>query len=159
MKENDNSYEVIYKYDKFSDILGIKVTREFQYDETVEMDDGLLLDFDVNNIPTALEMHDASKRLNVPPESLDNILFLKMNISVDVNSIAINAIFGLLIKNMENKCPIHSITSNFSHIPEIEAELIIWFFENYSHLIIFLWAVIIVKLLELMVILQSSTST
>lgn len=125
LKENENSYEVIYKYDIVSDILGIKVDRDFQYYETVEMDDGLLLDFDVNNIPTALEMHDASKRLNVPPESLDNILFLKMNISVDVNSITINAIFGLLIKNIENEYPIHSITSNFTHIPEIEAELII----------------------------------
>ena len=126
MKEKDNSYGVVYKYDGVSDILGIKVTRDFQYEETIEMDDGLLLDFDINNIPTALEMHDASKRLNVPPESLNNILFLKMNISVDANSIAINAIFGLLIKNIENEYPIHSITSNFSNIPEIEAELIIW---------------------------------
>lgn len=125
LKEKDNSYGVVYKYDGVSDILGIKVTRDFQYEETIEMDDGLLLDFDINNIPTALEMHDASKRLNVPPESLNNILFLKMNISVDANSIAINAIFGLLIKNIENEYLIHSITSNFSNIPEIEAELII----------------------------------
>lgn len=125
MKENNNSYEVIYRYDIDSDILGIKVNRDFQYDETIEMDEGILLDFDIDNIPTALEIHDASKRLNVPPESLNNILFLNVNISVDVNSICINALFGLLIKNIENECPIHSITSNFSHIPEIEAQLII----------------------------------
>ena len=125
MKENNNSYEVIYRYDIDSDILGIKVNRDFQYDETIEMDDGILLDFDIDNIPTALEIHDASKRLNVPPESLNNILFLNVNISVDVNSICINTLFGLLIKNIENECPIHSITSNFSHIPEIEAQLII----------------------------------
>ena len=125
LKENNNSYEVIYRYDIDSDILGIKVNRDFQYDETIEMDEGILLDFDIDNIPTALEIHDASKRLNVPPESLNNILFLNVNISVDVNSICINALFGLLIKNIENECPIHSITSNFSHIPEIEAQLII----------------------------------
>ena len=65
LKEN-KTYDAVYKYDIVSDILGIKVNRDFQYDETVEMDDGLLLDFDVDNIPTALEMHDASKRLNVP---------------------------------------------------------------------------------------------
>ena len=125
LKENNNSYEVIYRYDIDSDILGIKVNRDFQYDETIEMDEGILLDFDIDNIPTALEIHDASKRLNVPPKSLNNILFLNVNISVDVNSICINALFGLLIKNIENECPIHSITSNFSHIPEIEAQLII----------------------------------
>ena len=125
LKENKNYCEAVYKYDIDSDILGIKVNHDFQYGETVEMDDRLLLDFDVNNILEALEMHDASKRLNVSPESLNNILFLKMNISVDVNSITVNAIFGLLIKNTENRYPIHSITSNFTHIPEIEAELII----------------------------------
>lgn len=125
LKENNNSYEVVYKYDIDSDILGIKVNHDFQYDETIEMDDGLLLDFDVDNMPTALEMHNASTRLGVPPESLINILFLKMNISVDVNSISINAVFGLLIQDVENECPIHSITSNFSHIPNIEAELVI----------------------------------
>ena len=75
LKENNNSYEVIYRYDIDSDILGIKVNRDFQYDETIEMDDGILLDFDIDNIPTALEIHDASKRLNVPPESLNNIFF------------------------------------------------------------------------------------
>ena len=123
MKENNNSFEVVYKYDAVSDILGIKVVRDFNYGETVEMDDGILLDFDI--IPTALEIHDASKRLDVPPESLNNILFLKVNISVDVDSIRIHALFGLLIKDIENECPIHSITSNFSHIPEIEAQLVI----------------------------------
>jgi hypothetical protein len=60
------------------------------------------VDFDVENIPTALEMHDASKRFNVPKKSLENILFLKINISVDINSICIDAIFGLLVQNAEN---------------------------------------------------------
>ena len=32
LKENENSYEVAYKYDIVSDILGIKVNRDFQYD-------------------------------------------------------------------------------------------------------------------------------
>ena len=125
LNEIENSFEAVCKYDEGSDILGIKVDCDFQYDQTIEMDDGLLLDFDINHVPTALEMHNASKRLNVPPESLNDILFLKMKISVDINSIIINAIFGLSIKNVENQYPIHSITSNFTHIPEIEVQLII----------------------------------
>lgn len=125
LKGDNNSYDVVYRYDADSDILGIKVDRNFEYDETIEMDDGILLDFDIYNIPTALEIHDASKRLRVPPESLNNILFLKADISVDANSICINALFGLLIEDVENEYSIHSITSNFSHIPEIEAQLII----------------------------------
>lgn len=92
----NNSYEVEYMYDKTSDILGIKVTRDFIYSETIELDEGLLLDFDENNIPTALEIHDASKRLNVPKNSLNELLFFHMKVIVDAKSININAIFGML---------------------------------------------------------------
>lgn len=48
-------------YDESADILGIKATRDFTYHETIELDEGLLLDFDEDNVPTALEIHDASK--------------------------------------------------------------------------------------------------
>ena len=33
------------------DVLAIKVTRPFKYDKTVEMDEGVLLDFDEYNVP------------------------------------------------------------------------------------------------------------
>ena len=72
----NNSFE--YMYDETADILGIKVTRDFIYHETIELDEGLLLDFDENNIPTALEIHDASKRLNVPKDSLNDLKFFHM---------------------------------------------------------------------------------
>ena len=40
MKEkSDNSFEVDYRYDYTYDVLAIKVTRPFEYDKTVEMDD------------------------------------------------------------------------------------------------------------------------
>lgn len=60
MREN-NIKEIIYRYDDSSDTFGVKVAHEFQYDKTVEIDDGLLLDFDENNVPVSLEILDASK--------------------------------------------------------------------------------------------------
>jgi len=50
MGEN-NIQEVICRYDVASDILGVKSTKKFEYRETIEIDDGLLLDFDVDNVP------------------------------------------------------------------------------------------------------------
>jgi uncharacterized protein YuzE len=120
----NNSYEVEYMYDKTSDILGIKVTRDFIYSETIELDEGLLLDFDENNIPTALEIHDASKRLNVPKNSLNELLFFHMMVIVDAKSININAIFGILVHEKENQQELESFTSNNYNIPNIEANLV-----------------------------------
>ena len=82
MREN-NIQEVICRYDFSSDILGVKSNKNFQYFETVEMDDGLLLDFDADNVPVSLEILDASKRFNLTRESLKNIIFFKMEVSID----------------------------------------------------------------------------
>ncbi len=119
-----NSYEVEYMYDESADILGIKVTRDFTYQETIELDEGLLLDFDEDNVPTALEIHDASKRLNVPKNSLNELIFFNMKVIVDEKSISINAIFGILIQSKENKQELESFTSNNYNIPNMEANLV-----------------------------------
>ena len=119
-----NSYEVEYMYDESADILGIKATRDFTYHETIELDEGLLLDFDEDNVPTALEIHDASKRLNVPKNSLNELIFFHMKVIVDAKSISINAIFGVLIHNKENKQELESFTSNNYNIPNMEADLV-----------------------------------
>ena len=120
----ENSYEVEYMYDESADILGIKATRDFTYHETIELDEGLLLDFDEDNVPTALEIHDASKRLNVPKNNLNELIFFNMKVIVDAKSISINAIIGVLIHNRENKHELESFTSNHYNIPNIETNLV-----------------------------------
>ena len=120
----DNLFEVEYLYDEHADILGIKVKRDYEYFETVELDEGLLLDFDKHNIPVALEIIDASKLLNVPKDSLKNLIFFNMKVVVDVKSISINAIFGVLIQDRENKQILESFTSNYCHFPNMETNLV-----------------------------------
>lgn len=122
MREN-NLQEVVYRYDYPSDNLGIKVTHNFEYDETVEMDEGILLDFDVDNVPVSLEMLDASKRLGLDSESLKNIVCLEVNILVDEKSISLNAVIGVLMDDIEKKQVFKSFTSNHTNIPKISAQL------------------------------------
>ena len=123
MKENINdSFEVDYRYDYTYDVLAIKVTRPFEYEKTVEMDEGVLLDFDVDNIPVSLEILDASKRLNVPKYSLKNLIDFKMSVSVNDKSICICANFKVMLHNKEQSPILESFTSNYSNIPSMETE-------------------------------------
>ena len=123
MKENINdSFEVDYRYDYTYDVLAIKVTRPFEYDKTVEIDEGVLLDFDVDNIPVSLEILDASKRLNVPKYSLKNLIDFKMSVSVNDKSICICANFKVMLHNKEQSPILESFTSNYSNIPSMETE-------------------------------------
>jgi len=58
--------EIESMYDYHSDVLGIKIADDYDYEESTELEEGIILDFDVNGIPVDLEILDASKVLNVP---------------------------------------------------------------------------------------------
>ena len=123
MKENINdSFEVDYRYDYTYDVFAIKVTRPFKYNKTVEMDEGVLLDFDADNITVSLEILDASKRLDVPKYCLKKLVDFKMRISVDDKSICICANFTVMLHNKEQSPILESFTSNYSNIPAMKTE-------------------------------------
>jgi uncharacterized protein YuzE len=112
-------------YDYSSDVFGVKVKNDFIYHETVELEDGVLLDFDKNNVPVSLEIMDASKRFNIPKSSLNDLKFFNMTVVVDNKFITINVVIGVLIHNNENKQILESFTVNKYGIPNITADLII----------------------------------
>ena len=119
----DNSFEIDYRYDSSVDVLAVKVKRDFNYGETIEMDEGVLLDFDEDNIPISLEILDASKRFNVPKYSLHNPFSFNMNVCVDDEAIKINVIIGVLIHNKEESSILKSLTNNYANIPNSETVL------------------------------------
>lgn len=121
---NENSTVLKYMYDYSSDVFGVKVKNDFIYHETVELEDGVLLDFDKNNVPVSLEIMDASKRFNIPKSSLNDLKFFNMTV-VDNKFITINVVIGVLIHNNENKQILESFTVNKYGIPNITADLII----------------------------------
>ena len=105
---NENSTVLKYMYDYSSDVLGVKVKNDFIYHETVELEDGVLLDFDKNDVPVSLEIMDASKRFNIPKSSLNDLKF-----------------FNMTVHNNENKQILESFTVNKYGIPNITADLTI----------------------------------
>ena len=108
----ENKFNVNYNYDFINDILLFEVKHDFDYKETIEMDDGILLDFDNGNIPVSLEILSASKKLNVPKESLRNLVDFNMNIVSTSKIISINANICLDTRNNINNQNIKQITSN-----------------------------------------------
>ncbi|WP_295620547.1 DUF2283 domain-containing protein [uncultured Methanobrevibacter sp.] len=125
MKSKDNVFEVEYFYNKSIDTLGIKAKRDFQYWETIEMDEGILLDFDMGNVPTALEILNASKKLNVSEESLENMKCFNMKVRIDKESILMDAIFGFMIQNKENEQELNYFIENIFDFAPTETELLI----------------------------------
>lgn len=122
---NENSTVLKYMYDYSSDVFGVKVKNDFIYHETIELEDGVLLDFDKNDVPVSLEIMDASKRFNIPKSSLNDLKFFNMTVVVDNKFITINVVIGVLIHNNENKQILESFTVNKYGILNITADLTI----------------------------------
>ena len=121
----ENKFNVNYNYDFINDILLFEVKHDFDYKETIEMDDGILLDFDNCNIPVSIYILSASKKLNVPKESLRNLVYFNMNIVITSKIISINANICLDTRNNINNQNIKHITSNNYNIPAMETELVV----------------------------------
>ena len=120
---NNNSFELDYSYDASFDILVVKVKRDFTYAKTVEMDLGVLLDFDINNLPISLEILDASKIFKVPKGSLNNPSSFNMKVCVNEDSIKIDVRMRLLNEYHHENTKLDSLVNNYDNIPSIEATL------------------------------------
>ncbi len=120
---DNNSFELDYSYDASFDILVVKVKRDFTYAKTVEMDEGVLLDFDINNLPISLEILDASKIFKVPKGSLNNPSSFNMKVCVNEDSIKIDVIMEVVIDYHHENTKLDSLVNNYVNIPSMETTL------------------------------------
>ena len=117
---DNNSFELDYSYDSSFDILVVKVKRDFTYAKTVEMDEGVLLDFDINNLPISLEILDASKIFKVPKGSLNNPSSFNMKVCVNEDSIKIDVRMRLLVNYHQENTTLDYLVNNYANVPSIE---------------------------------------
>ena len=84
-------------YDYQSDSLLLYITDDYEYKKSVRLEDDIILDFDKNDVPVALELLNASNILNVKKSSLIQPVSLNMDIGVGKDIIKLDATFSVLI--------------------------------------------------------------
>ena len=67
-----SEFDAEYTYDYDLDIVNIKVKKDYAYEESVDLETGVFLDFDKDMFPVNLEILSASKRIDVEKEFLTN---------------------------------------------------------------------------------------
>ena len=63
-------FKVNTDYDYSLDIYTITVDEEFEFGKSLEIDDGVILDFDNENIPISIEILDISKKLAIKKDDV-----------------------------------------------------------------------------------------
>lgn len=110
---------MINEYDKQSDTLYLRVVDPYQYKESIELADNIILDFDSENIPVALEILDASKYFHVKPYALRNFA-LDMKIYIQTDKITLNAKFIISTHHKKEEVPVNVGTINDIELPTMQ---------------------------------------
>ena len=120
--EPKNPFRMNKDYDIQNDSLFMYITDDYNYKESVELGNNVILDFDENNVPVAIEFLDASKLLKVQKFSLKHLVKLNMEINIDDESITLDAEFKVLVHQKEVPAPVKIEVPNELNFPQMQGE-------------------------------------
>jgi uncharacterized protein YuzE len=115
-----DSFKMDKDYDVQNDVLYLHVIDDYEYKESLEIGGNIIVDFDKNYVPVALEILDASKFLNVSKFSLKNLIKWDMNIQVTEDSIKVKASFIVPVRQKEVEKPLLAEAMNDINLPIIQ---------------------------------------
>ena len=112
-------FKKITDYDYSLDIYTITVDEDFEFGKSLELEDGVILDFDKNNIPVSIEILDISKRLGIKKQEVDSST-IAMKITCTPEILEVSIVFFYKIHEKEFEKTIDSKLANTFNIPQIE---------------------------------------
>ena len=112
-------FKVNTDYDSALDIYTITVDEDFEFQKSLEIEDGVILDFDKDNIPISIEILDISKRLAIKRQEVASSS-VNMKISCNPEILEICIVFFYSVQNEEFEKIIDSKLANTFNIPQIE---------------------------------------
>jgi uncharacterized protein YuzE len=108
-------------YDKENDILFLKSQEHYEYKESLELGTNVILDFDKNYVPVALEILDASELLKVDKSSLKNLEHLEMTVEINEDLVLVKAFFLVSLNKKTVEKPFDAKTINDISLPHMQA--------------------------------------
>ena len=102
------------------DSIHINITEDYNYAESLELEDGIIMDFSDEGIPVALEILDISELFSVKKDCFNNIEDIKITIGITNLSISLKMLIVVLNDNEKVNQPFSTITKNFINVPEME---------------------------------------
>jgi uncharacterized protein YuzE len=120
---NDKPPIIEHSYDPDANALFISKVGDYEYDESVELANDVILDFDNECQASALEILNASKVFNVSKYSLNNIGPISMKIGVNEKLICVKLSIGVLVHNKELLKSLDRSTINDITAPIMNTEL------------------------------------
>lgn len=119
-KNIEQPFNMDYDYDYQNDSLFLYITDDYEYKQSLRLDKDIILDFDQNMVPVAMEVLHASRRFNIDKIYLKNPIGLNMNIEIIADCIHIQAEFTITIRNKATSLEFTAEGENSINLPSQE---------------------------------------
>lgn len=119
-----NGNKVTYDYDHKEDSLFIYCDEPYEYEVSLELDNDVILDLDINGKPVAFEFLNASKVFNLEKSYFNNMVKISIQSYITEESISLKVQLIVLVHNRNQVFDVNRITSNLNHIPSMETALV-----------------------------------
>ena len=116
--DQNKHFNLEFSYDIDVDSIFINIVDEYDYKESIELEEGIILDFDTGGIPVALEILDVSNLFGIDKVSFENIQDIKMKIKIN-SCINLELKMVLLVKDMEVMQELDKFIKNDINLPEM----------------------------------------
>lgn len=118
----NKKFHVNTEYDYKYDIYSITVDENFIFKKSLELEDGVILDFNEDGIPISIEILDISERLDLSKHLLNNAT-INMEINCNPDILKVEISFFYKVHEMEMEKSIDSKLANNFNIPDMHTEL------------------------------------
>jgi uncharacterized protein YuzE len=116
-----NEFDINHDYDVQNDSLFLYVTDDYTYKHSLRLDKDIILNFDENNVPVALEILHASHILDANKFDLTKPMGLNMEIVIGKDFIRIKADFTIIIRNKPTPLDLDIAGKNSINLPSQKA--------------------------------------
>ncbi len=113
------NFETYNEYDYLLDIYTITVKENFKFGKSLELEEGVILDFDENNVPISIEILDISKRLGIKKNIIQSA-DVQMKIMCNQEILKVTIKFFYKIHEKEFSETINSRIANNFNLPQME---------------------------------------
>ena len=112
-------FQVFTEYDCPLDIYTITVVDDFEFDKSLELSDGVILDFDKKGVPISIEILDISKKLGISKGEISSAkTYMEIICTSDILKVEIRFYYKVNEKDFEKA--FNSKLANNFNIPPIE---------------------------------------
>ena len=114
----------LYDFDYKNNSLFVYYTNPYEYDVSIELDNNVILDLDIDSKPVAFEFLNASNLFKLDKSYVKNLVGISIQADISEETISLKVQLIAIIHNKTQIFDVNRVTANLNNIPTVETEFV-----------------------------------